>query len=123
MGYSEIGNVASCYLQAIPQIRNNVALDEFIVMPNHVHCIIEITGDSFSLGKRNHYRKPVAGSVSVIVNQYKGILKKWCNKNGFPDFEWQGRFYHHIIRDNERVLGDKKLHHFQSIKLVQGPPT
>jgi REP element-mobilizing transposase RayT len=71
MGYSEIGNVASSYLQAIPQIRNNVALDEFIVMPNHVHCIIEIKGDSFSLENRNRYSKPVSGSVSVIINQYK----------------------------------------------------
>jgi putative transposase len=107
MGYSEIGNVASCYLEAIPPIRRNVVLDEFIVMPNHVHCIIEIKGESFSLENRNRYSKPVSGSVSVIINQYKGSVKKWCNENGFTDFEWQGRFYDHVIRDNEEYWAIK----------------
>jgi putative transposase len=101
MGYSGIGNVASCYLEAIPRIRSNVTLDEFIVKPNHVHCIVEIKGESYSLEKCNRYGKPVGGSVSVIINQYKGSVKKWCNENGFTDFEWQGRFYDHVIRDNE----------------------
>jgi putative transposase len=107
MGYSEIGNVASCYLEAIPRIRSNVDLDEFIVMPNHVHFIFEIKGESFSLENRNRYSKPIAGSLSVIVNQYKGAVKKWCNENGFNNFEWQGRFYDHVIRDNEEYWAIK----------------
>jgi putative transposase len=107
MGYSEIGNVASSYLQAIPRIRSDVALDEFIVMPNHVHCILEIKGQSFSLENCKRYSKPVAGSVSVIMNQYKGSVKKWANANAFPDFEWQGRFYDHVICDNEEYWAIK----------------
>lgn len=107
MGYSEIGNRAACYLQEISQNRPNVFLDEFIVMPNHVHCIIEIKNSSFSSQSTNQYGKPVAGSVSVIVNHYKGRVKKWCYENGFGDFEWQGRFFDRVIRDNKEYWAIK----------------
>jgi hypothetical protein len=42
-----------------------------------------------------------AGSVSVIINQYKASVKRWCNKNGYNYFRWQSRFYDHIIRNEE----------------------
>lgn len=101
MRFSEIGNIAACRLQEIPEKRSSVVLDEFIVMPNHVHCIIEIKNRSFSSENFNQYGKPVTDSVSIIINQYKGSVKKWCNENEHPDFEWQGRFYDHVIRNNE----------------------
>ncbi len=47
------------------------------------------------------FGKPVAGSVSVIINHYKASVKRWCNKNDFGFFKWQPRFYDHIIRNEE----------------------
>ena len=49
--------------------------------------------------KINQFSKPIGGSVSVIINQYKASLKRWCNKNGYPLFQWQSRFYDNIITD------------------------
>jgi len=72
---SEIGNVAACHLQNIPDINSDAILDEFIVMPNHLHCIIELTGKTFSIENSNRYAKLVGGSISVIMNQYKGSVK------------------------------------------------
>ena len=44
--------------------------------------------------------RPLAkGSVSSIINHFKGNVKRWCNKNGFEHFRWQSRFHDHIIRD------------------------
>jgi REP element-mobilizing transposase RayT len=83
MGYSEIGNAASCLLQEIQERRPNINVDGFIVMPNHIHCVIEIDGNSFSFENTNQYGKPIAGSISTIVNQYKGAVKKWCNVNEY----------------------------------------
>jgi len=107
VGLSEIGNVAACYLQNIPDIKSDAILDEFIVMPNHVHCIIELTGQTFSIENSNRYARPVAGLISIIMNQYKGSVKKWCNANGFNDFKWQGRFFDRVIRDNEEYWAIK----------------
>ncbi len=49
-----------------------------------------------------------AGSVSVMINQYKASVKRWCNKNGHDFFRWQSRFYDHIIRNEEsyQVISD-----------------
>ncbi|MCK9220741.1 MAG: hypothetical protein M0P47_11925 [Bacteroidales bacterium] len=49
----------------------------------------------------NQFGKPIAGSVSVIINQYKASVKRWCNKHGREFFQWQSRFYDHIIRNKE----------------------
>jgi len=49
----------------------------------------------------NLFGKPIVGSVSVIINQYKASVKRWCNKNGHEYFHWQSCFYDHIIRNEE----------------------
>lgn len=107
MGLSNIGNTAAVMLQSIPAKRKEVELDEFIIMPNHVHCILDITQGNFSWENANQFGKPVANSISVIVNQYKGEVKKWCNKNAFPDFNWQPKFYDHVIKSDEEYWNIK----------------
>ena len=47
----------------------------------------------------NQFGKSIPGSVSMIINQYKSSVKRWCNKNDHPEFKWQPRFYDHIIRN------------------------
>jgi putative transposase len=101
MGLSEIGNKALIFLQQIPILRPYTKLHEHIIMPNHLHCILEIRNQIDASKKYNHFGQPVAGSISVIINQYKGIVKKWCNQNGFSKFQWQPRFYDHVIRNAE----------------------
>jgi REP element-mobilizing transposase RayT len=94
-------------MQNIPELRSNILLDEFIIMPNHLHCILHIIKNKEADIKKQKVAKfgqPVESSISVIINQYKGAVKKWCNKNGFENFEWQGKFYDHIIRDEKSYM-------------------
>jgi len=105
--FSEIGNIAALYMQNIPELRSNILLEEFIVMPNHLHCILIIIENKEADNKKQKVAKfgqPVEGSISVIINQYKGAVKKWCNNNGFENFEWQRKFYDHIIRDEKSYV-------------------
>ncbi|MEO8112027.1 MAG: transposase [Ginsengibacter sp.] len=104
---NEIGLVANKYLMEIPGHFSHAQLDEFIVMPNHIHCILALdnvgtshvgTSHVMSL-QRNEFSKPVKGSVSVIIQQYKAAVKRWCNANAHEYFEWQSRFHDHIIRN------------------------
>lgn len=44
MIFNECGEIADRYWAQIPQHYGNVALDEFVVMPNHLHGIIIIGG-------------------------------------------------------------------------------
>lgn len=68
------------------------------------HGVSPKPGNSPPIGistSANQCGKPIAGSVSVIINQYKESVKRWCNTNGHDFFQWQPRFYDHIIRDEE----------------------
>ena len=99
MGLSEIGNTASIFLQKIPELRPEVSLDEFMIMPNHLHCILTLKSKINPGISFNRFGKPVAGSVSMIINQFKGAVKKWCDRNGHGYFEWHTKFHDRIIRD------------------------
>lgn len=82
----------------LPNHYRNCILDEFIVMPNHVHGIIFIDNDSVETGL-----KPV--SLSEIMRGFKTFsarkINEYLNTQETPF--WQSRFYDHIIR-NENEL-------------------
>jgi REP element-mobilizing transposase RayT len=88
---------------AIPNRFKNIKLDAYVLMPNHIHGIIIIC-----TCRDTPWRVPTFGtltkkSLSSIINQYKGSVKRWCNKNGLSYFEWQPRYYEHIIRNNKEL--------------------
>ncbi|WP_409029465.1 transposase [Gracilimonas sediminicola] len=110
MGLSEQGCAAWYFWNQIPNHFKNVRLDAFVVMPNHIHGIIQILPDENGFNpvalcncimpqeKIREFGKPKAGSLSVILNNYKGSVTRWCNRKGY-EFCWQSRFHDHIIRN------------------------
>lgn len=95
-------------------LRANVELDYYVVMPNHFHGIIILTepvgtrrGVSPQL-EENGFSKPVTGSLSVIINQFKGAVKRFANKNGYQEFQWQPRFYDRIIRNDKELFNIRR---------------
>jgi len=100
--HSFLGNVVEDFFSKIPEHFKNVEIDEFVVMPNHLHGIAIIndvvgTRDRVSLRRFGNIGKD---SLSLIINQYKGSVTRFAHKNGFDDFFWQPRFYEHIIRND-----------------------
>jgi putative transposase len=83
-GYGEI--VKSEWMKTA-EIRTNVELDEFVVMPNHIHGI------------------PVSNSLPTIVRLFKSTTTKQINKirntPGRP--VWQRNYYERIIRDDDEL--------------------
>ena len=111
MKLSEIGVVVHDFWLKIELIRTNIKLDMFVIMPNHLHGIIIINRqlpvetfqwDVSTNAKSNHPRlKP--NTLGSIICQYKSAVKRHCNKNNHPDFQWQSRFYESIIRNEEQL--------------------
>ncbi|MEA2096625.1 MAG: transposase [Candidatus Cloacimonadota bacterium] len=50
------------------------------------------------------FGEPQSGSLSMIINQFKGSVKRWCNKNDHKWFRWQRNFYEHIIRNDKDLF-------------------
>jgi len=74
-----------------------VVLHEFVVMPNHIHGIIEINRSNVGPGRN----VPKIKSLSELIGAYKTTVSKQIHLIGFPEFKWQRSFYEHIIRDDK----------------------
>ena len=117
MSLNKIGCIAHQEWIKTGKLRDNVILDEFVVMPNHVHGIIIIdnpqiittpnVGTHCNASLRNGVLNkfgPQRNNLASIVRGFKGAVKRWCNKNGHPNFQWQPRFYDHIIESDKELL-------------------
>jgi len=98
---SKIGDIVKRYLIEIPNHFENVFIDDYIIMPNHIHFIISIVGVQNFEPLRNEYQKIIPKSIGSIVRSYKASVTRWCKDHSFEKFKWQKNFYEHIIRNDE----------------------
>jgi len=67
MSVSQYGQIAKNIWQQIPQHFQNIQLDQFVIMPNHIHGIIIINnpvGTGHALSSNNKTKK---NNLSVII--------------------------------------------------------
>lgn len=92
-----------------------VVLHAFVVMPNHIHGIIEInrsnivdcgsvgTGRDVGSGRDLSLQRqptiPKIKSLSELIGAFKTTVSKQIHLVGFPEFAWQRSFHDHIIRN------------------------
>ena len=93
---TEIGKVAREFWQQIPLHFPFVELDEFIVMPNHVHGIIFINKPEETTWIPNNFGSQ-SRNLASIIRGFKASVKRFANQNNI-EFEWQSRYHDRIIR-------------------------
>jgi len=84
-----------------------VFLDDYVIMPNHLHGILIIddtsvvTGRDLSLrgGEVQKKIKPLSG----LVGAFKTISSKKIHLSNLEIFSWQRSFHDHIIRKQESL--------------------
>ena len=90
---SDVGQIVENAICHIEESYNHlVELDKHIVMPNHIHLILFLSGRKSDEGGR----PMTAPTVSQIVNQLKGAVTKAVGCS-----VWQKSFYDHIIRNKD----------------------
>ncbi len=107
---NQFGETAERCWKEIPNHYDNVEIDEFVIMPNHIHGIISINDDndkwtehcSVPTNTTNTERR--YGLLSKIIKSFKNVVIKDIHEK-FSDnkFQWQRSFYDHVIR-NEKSL-------------------
>ena len=164
MQLSKIGVIANVLWYEIKNHAKNIELDEFIVMPNHIHGIlilneknpdgdttIDNDGDVGDVGDvetrhalslqspsqqspsqqspsqqspslqspsqqspskpldpskppetigQKRFQNQGKNTISSIIGGYKSVVTKHAHRLGY-DFQWQSRFYDHIIRNEK----------------------
>ncbi|GEO19610.1 hypothetical protein CQA01_01440 [Cyclobacterium qasimii] len=112
MKLNEYGKIAHNEWLNTPKIRPNVELGEFVIMPNHIHGIIEIfvTGESHSPEPkelndcRGVLKTPLqspSNNIGAMVRGYKSSVTRQIGLLGFKGKLWQRNYYEHIIRDEK----------------------
>jgi putative transposase len=98
---TEIGRVATEFWEQIPEYHPFAKLDEFIVMPNHVHGIIFINKPDHKEWQPNRFG-PQSGNLASIIRGFKAAVKKYTTINQV-DFAWQSRYFDRVIRSENEL--------------------
>ncbi len=82
----------------------HVILDEWVVMPNHLHGILILSGKKIDLSASSKVGL-VAGSISAIIGNFKSVATRQIHSQSLISTGkiWQRGYYDRIIR-NEREL-------------------
>ena len=113
MGLNEIGQIDQQCWDSIPQHFPNVEIDQFGIMPNHLHGVIMIVEPILPSDRvEAQHAAPLPltinvkpGSLGAIVRSFKSASTKRINEIlHTPGASiWQPNYYEHVIR-NEKEL-------------------
>lgn len=105
---NNIGKVVEDEWLKTNEIRSNVDLDYYVIMPNHLHgnlIILDVETSRRDVSRTNETgQRPVStqlkpNSLGSVIGQFKSVCTKRIRKLGYENFHWQPRFYDHIIRN------------------------
>ena len=104
---SALGQIAAACWRAIPDHFEDVELDAFVVMPNHVHGIVVI-GDGRARHASPLPAAPIGSqrqSLGLIVGAYKSAVARRVNETGGTPGAavWQRNHYEHVIRSEQQL--------------------
>ena len=129
MVLNEYGQIANDEWLKTAEIRPNVKLHEFVVMPNHIHGIIQLldigrgelhSPNTNELHSPNNnlgvYKTPLrddnwgvcktplrspSQTIGALVRGYKSSVTKQLGLLGFDEKLWQRNYWEHIIRNEQ----------------------
>ena len=104
---NEYGKVVEEEWLKTPTMRTRVQLDEFVLMPNHLHAIMVIQEGATAMPMVGaHSSAPLRrtpNSLGSLIAGFKSAVTKRINilrmSRGFP--VWQRNYYEHIVRDED----------------------
>jgi len=86
---TNLGTIVRRSIEDIPKHYPTISVDHFVIMPNHIHLLLQINTDPDG-------RSVIAPTISTVVRLMKGAVSKQA---GFT--VWQKGFYDHVIRNNK----------------------
>ena len=122
-----VGKYADEQIRSVQTHYPYAEIPSWVVMPDHVHCIVIIHRDGIPFKKRNirknrNIRNGSSGHgsdgagvpnqtqtatlmqtwLSVVIRGIKYAVTRYARKNGIP-FQWQTRFFDLIIRNDDDI--------------------
>ena len=89
---TKYGEIVKSAIESIPEYYPAVSVDKYVIMPNHVHLLLQIHSEV-------NGRTLFAPTIYRVIKQTKGVITK---RIGFSI--WQKSFHDHVIRDEQDYL-------------------
>ena len=90
---TKYGKIADKYINQLNNFYENFSVDDYIIMPNHIHLLINIRENGPS-------GTSVPTKQHSIISRFISTFKRFSNKEYGKNI-WQMRSFDHIIRDNK----------------------
>lgn len=92
---SKYGKIVDAAINATPLHYPNIKIDEYVIMPDHIHLILKISSDD----KNGRMISAPTKTIMTVVGQ----MKRWVSKEiGFS--VWQKSYFEHVIRDENDYI-------------------
>ncbi|MBE6770482.1 MAG: hypothetical protein E7548_07020 [Ruminococcaceae bacterium] len=88
------GEIVEKYIQKMNYQYDNVCVDKYVIMPNHIHLILAVENSGTSRAP-----SPTNNAVSHAISTFKRFVNKEIGQNIF-----QRSFHDHIIRNEQDYL-------------------
>ena len=105
---TKYGQIADKYINQLNDFYDNISIENYVIMPNHIHMILFIKADEYGQS-----RTPVPTTEGVdidfraransVYSKFISTFKRFCNKE-YGENIWQARSYDHIIRGKEDLM-------------------
>ena len=105
MVLSMAGKLAHEEWRNVTDGREDVKLDEFIIMPNHMHAIVILRQTSVETHLRGVSTRSASEPtcLSSLIRQFKSSTTRLVWAAGLSSFGWQSRFHDRIIRSDRSL--------------------
>ena len=85
------GKVAEKYLIQLNEFYEELSVEYYVIMPNHIHLLLEVA-------EREERVLDGTARQHSAVSSFVSTFKRFCNKE-IGENIWQTSFYDHIVRD------------------------
>ncbi len=96
MNLSKYGIIIEKYLNFMNEKYNHMKIDSYVIMPNHIHLILNISDFA---GGASETAAPYNNEISKFISLFKRYCNIECGENLF-----QRSFHDHIIRGEKDYL-------------------
>jgi putative transposase len=101
-----LGELTKRCLLDLPARFEHVTLDFYEIMPNHVHVILFLSGET-QTEKILHNPGAKSGSLSSVIQALKSTVSRLAKPLGYQDIFQRG-FHEHVIRDEDDLYNVRR---------------
>ncbi len=92
------GEIAEKYMQQLNDFYDNIKIDSYVIMPDHIHAIIFVNPNRETNQRNGASRTSPPTRQHSTIPQVISTFKRFCNKE-YGENIWQESYYDHVIRD------------------------